>query len=148
MMTNFREMLGISKLVDACGVAKEERNAHQKKAIKNIKYCANDQWGYVNSWLDSKDPQARAYMLDAEDLFNTIYSESQTNVYREGYCGFGPGAHEYLKDIRFCGAKFLKQVCLFYTAKLLEESVYEVEGTEGDAQRIYETLAKIKEGLV
>lgn len=148
MNTNFREMLEITTLGAACGVEKGNRNLHQKKAIKNIKYCANDQWGYVNSWYDEKSESARKYMLDATDLFNTIYQESQTNVYEEGSCYFGSGSHEYLKDIRFCGKKFLEQVCLYYTAKLMEEAFYEVEGTEEDATRIIEELREIKASII
>lgn len=147
MMTNFREMIGMSKLVDACGVAKESRDARQKKAIKNIKYCANDQWQFVNSWYDEKSESARQYMLDAQEIFDTIYRESQENIYSEGMVMFGSHCESFLKDIRFCGKKFLQSVCLYYTAKLLEDSIYEVEGTEEDATRILEELQVIKNSI-
>lgn len=148
MNTNFRELIGISKLVDACGVAKDQRNLKQKKAIKNIKECSNDQWQFVNSWYDEKSESAREYMLSAFSLFNTIYEDSQKNIYDAGSVYFGGQAGSYLKDIRFCGKKFLQQVCLYYTAKLLEESIYEVEGTEEDAIRIYNELLQIKNSIV
>lgn len=144
MTTNFREILNINTLEAACGVAKGARTLRQKKAIRNIKYCANDQWGYVNSWYDEKSESARNYMLDATDLFKTIYQESMRNVYDEGSVYFGTAAEEFMKDVRFCGTEFLKKVCLYYTAALLEESVYEVEGTEEDCMRIIEDLKKIQ----
>ena len=147
MKTNFREMLGISKLVDACGVSKDARDARQKKAIQNIKYCAEDQWQFVNSWYDEKSESARRYMMDAQELFDTIYYESQKSIYREGSVHFGSHCESFLKDIRFCGSKFLRQVTLYYTAKLLEESIYEVEGTEEDAIRVLNELKEIKESI-
>lgn len=41
------------------GNLKEGLNLKQKKAIKNIKYCANDQWQYVNGWYDERDESFR-----------------------------------------------------------------------------------------
>ena len=144
MKTNYREQLGINKLSDAIGIAKTDRNLKQKKAIKNIKYCANDQWMFVNSWYDEKSEGAREYMMNPRELFNTIYSESLVNVYDEGFCGFGGQAEAYLKDIRFCGKDFLYKVTFYYTAKLLEDSVPEVDGTEEDAARVLEELKAIQ----
>lgn len=144
MTTNYREQLGIKKLSEAIGIAKEDRNLKQKKAIKNIKYCANDQWMYVNGWYDEKSESCRQLMMNPRELFERIYSESLVNVYDEGFCGFGGGAEAYLKDIRFCGKAFLEKVTFFYLAKLLEESVPEVDGTEEDAIRVLEELKKIQ----
>ena len=144
MTTNYREMLGIMTLENACGIARESRNLKQKKAIKNIKYCANDQWQFVNSWYDCKDESARTYMMNARELFNTIYDESQKNLYNEGSVSWGSHVESYLKDIRFCGKDFLQKVTFYYTAKLLEESVEEVDGTEEDAQRVLEDLKTLK----
>lgn len=147
MTTNYRELLGIQTLADACGVAKEDRNLKQRKAIRNIKYCANDQWQFVNSWYDNRDEDARAYMMNPRELFDTIYNESLKNVYDEGSVHFGTGAEAFLKDVRFCGKEFLKKVVFLYTAKLLEESVEEVDGTEEDAQRVYADLLSLKKEI-
>lgn len=144
MNTNYREQLGIRYLPDAIGIKKEDRNLKQKKAIKNIKYCANDQWQFVNSWYDYQSEDARQYMMSPRELFNMIYSESLVNVYDEGFCGFGGGAESYLKDIRFCGKSFLQKVTFYYLAKLLEESVPEVDGTEEDAQRVLKELRELQ----
>ena len=86
-------------------------------------------------------------MMNPKELFNTIYTESMENVYDEGFCGFGGGASSYLKDIRFCGKKFLQTVTFYYLAKLLEESVPEVDGTEEDADRVANELLDLKAEL-
>ena len=147
MMTDYREMMDMPKLCNATGILRENLNERQKKAIKNIKYCAEDQWQYVNSWYDEKSESAREYMMNAQELFDTIYYESQKSIYCEGSVHFGAQCESFLKDIRFCGTKFLKQVCFYYTAKLLEDSVCEVEGTEEDAKRVYKDLLEIKEHI-
>lgn len=144
MKTNYREQLGIPKLTDAIGIKKEDRNLKQKKAIKNIKYCSDDQWQFVNSWYDEKSEGAREYMISPRELFVTIYKESLENVYDEGFCGFGGWAESYLKDIRFCGKEFLQKVVFYYLAELLEESVPEVDGTDEDAERVLEELRELK----
>ena len=69
------------------------------------------------------------------------------NVYDEGFCGFGGGAASYLKDIRFCGKQFLQTVTFYYLAKLLEDSVPEVDGTEEDAERVANELLALKAEL-
>lgn len=149
MKTNYREILGMPKLVNALGIAsaKDDLNLKQKKAVKNIKYCANDQWAFVNSWYDEKDEKAREYMMNPTELFNTIYEESLTNVYGDGSCCFNDWAKSYLKDIKFCGKQFLQTVVFYFTAKLLEESVVEVDGTEEDAERVANELIELKRKL-
>ncbi len=146
MNTNYREIIGMPNLRTVFGVESiKALSIKKQKALKNIKYCSNDQWGFVNSWYDERSEEARNFLLDAEQVFNTIYDEGITNVYGEGYCSFNSAAQSYLKDIRFCGKKFLQTVALYYTAKLLEEAVVEVEGTESDAQRVAADLKAIKE---
>lgn len=145
MNCNFRELAGIPKLAPVLGVKSlKDLNMKQKKAVKNIKWCANDQWQFVNSWYDERSEDARAFMMNPRELFDTIYSESQQNVYDEGFCGFGGGAASYLKDIRFCGKAFLQTVVFYYMTKLLEEAVPEVEGTDEDAERIARELLELK----
>lgn len=149
MKNNYRELTGMPKLTAALGITstKTDLNMKQKKAVKNIKYCANDQWQFVNSWYDERSEDARSFMMNPKELFNTIYNESMTNVYDEGFCGFGGGAESYLKDIRFCGKKFLQTVTFYYLAKLLEDSVPEVDGTEEDAERVGKELLELKAEL-
>ena len=149
MNTNFREIIGMPKLTTVLGISslKTDLNMKQKKAVKNIKYCANDQWQFVNSWYDERSEDARSLMMNAEELFNTIYTDSLDTIYDEGMCAFGSGAASYLKDIRFCGKKFLQKVAFYYTAKLLEDSVPEVEGTEEDANRVASDLLMLKQKL-
>lgn len=149
MKNNYREIAGIPKLTAALGISSlnTDLNMRQKKAVKNIRCCANDQWQFVNSWYDERSEEARSFMMNPKKLFNTIYNESMTNVYGEGFCGFGDRAESYLKDIRFCGKKFLQTVTFYYLAKLLEDSVVEVEGTEEDADRVAKELLELKAEL-
>lgn len=148
MKTNFREMLGIPKLTSVLGIASlKELDVRHKKAQRNIKYCANDQWQFVNSWYDEKSEDARSFMMNPKALFTTIYNESLDNIYDEGSCSFGRGAEMWLKDIRFCGKRFLQTCAFYYTAKLLEESVPEVDGTDEDAERVAKELAELKAEL-
>lgn len=144
MNTNYREILGIPNLRTVHSMYAADLNAKQKKAIRNIKYCANDQWQFVNSWYDHKCEDSRQFMMNPSKLFDTIYSESLENVYDEGMCSFGSRAKSYLKDIRFCGKEFLQKTVLYYTAKLLEESVPEVDGTDADAERVAQELMALK----
>ena len=149
MKTNYREMLGMDTLCKVLAVESlKDLNLHQKKARKNIKYCADDQWQFVNSWYDCEDEGARAYMMNAEELFSTIYHDSQENVYDEGCVSWGGGCKSFLKDVRFCGKKFLETVSFYYTVKLMEESVPEVDGTEEDAERVFEELKVLKARII
>ncbi len=149
MTTNYREILAMPTLCTVLGVQslKTGLTARQKKAFKNIKWCANDQWGYVNSWYDERSQDARKFLLDARKVFDTIYNESLTNVYDEGFCSFNSSAQSYINDIKFCGKKFLQTVALYYTAKLLEEAVVEVEGTEKEAETVANDLKALKKEI-
>lgn len=148
MNTNYRELIGMPKLSIFLGVESlKELNARQRKAVRNIKCCANDQWQYVNSWYDERCENSRTFMMNARELFDTIYHESLENVYNDGSCSFGRGAASYLKDIRFCGKSFLETVTLYYTAKLMEESVVEVDGTAEDAERVGQELLALKKSI-
>lgn len=59
------------KLINALGITstKADLNLRQKKAVKNIKYCANDQWQFVNSWYDEKAEDCRQLMMNPKELF-------------------------------------------------------------------------------
>ena len=146
MQINYREMLGMPTLKTLLGVSdlKSGLNQKQKKAVRNIKYCANDQWGYVNGWYDEHDQGYRDFMLSPEKLFNTIYRESLDAIYDEGAVCFGKAAEMWLKDIRFCGKSFLQKVAFYFTAKLLEDAVPEVDATEEDAANVARELERLK----
>lgn len=140
-MMNLMKSLEMKSLKATLGL--ETYDAKQKKAIKNIKYCANDQWQFVNSYIDGDD-EIRPFLLDASNLFSTIYNESQENIYDEGCVHFGGACASFLKDIRFCGKEFLQKVTLYYTAKLMEDIFAEVDATEEEQKAVLETLMIIK----
>lgn len=147
MNTNYRQLINMPSLQDIIGTSFQDLSLREKKAVKNIKGCANDQWQFVNGWYDERNEDYRSFMMNPKELYSTIYSDSLDTVYYDGGVGFGAGAERFLKDIRFCGKKFLQTVAFYYTAKLLEESVIEVEGTEEDAARVGEELKALKEEL-
>lgn len=148
MDTNFRAIIQMPTLKTVLGVENLNLlNQKQKKAYKNIKFCADDQWQYVNGWYDERDENCRKLMMNPRKLFDLIYSESQHSVFDNGYSGGGSGAESWLKDTRFCGKKFLQTVTLYYTAKLLEEAFPEVDGTKEDAARIAKELLALKSEL-
>lgn len=148
-MTVYRDAIGMESLKRALNVSslKCDLDQKQKKAYKNIKYCTDGQWQYVNSWYDEKSEDCRQFVMDPRRLFNTIYEESLQNVYDEGMVSFGNRAESFLKDIKFCGKKFLQTVVLYYVAEFLEDSVPEVGGTEEDDQRIVKELIAIKQEI-
>lgn len=94
-----------------------ECNARQKKAFINIKNAAN--WiigGLENTMLDYlpsdedyKNAQAR--LSDHEGLVAEIYDAAITEIYGDGFMGFGKEVEKYLKDIRFCGKDWLMARC-------------------------------------
>lgn len=142
---NFKETLKIRELTDVIG--NTPLNMKQKKAVKNIRYCADDKWEYVNGWYDEKNEDWRAFMLNPESLFDSIYVDSLDNEYDEGYVAFSRAAHERIRDIRFCGKEFLERVTFFYLIELMQDAFDEVEGTEEDALRIEKELMVMKERL-
>ncbi|MCR5022317.1 hypothetical protein [Ruminococcus sp.] len=142
---NFKETLKIRELTDVIG--NTPLNMKQKKAVKNIRYCADNKWEYVNGWYDEENEDYRAFMLNPESLFDSIYTDSLTNEYDVGYVAFSRAAQERIRDIRFCGKEFLERVTFFYLIELMQESFAEVEGTEEDAVRIEKELIVMKERL-
>lgn len=149
MGTNYREQLNMPNLKTFLGVnsLNNDLNVRQRRAINNIKWCANDQWAWVNSWLDERSESARQYVMNARELFDMIYHESLVTVYREGITIFNRAAEAYLKDIRFCGKAFLQKVVFYSTAKFLEDSVPEVGGTEEEAEKVAQDLRELKAEL-
>ncbi len=106
-----------------------ECNMRQKKAWRNIKYAAIDLiFGLENGCTDNPvDSEAyRDYLKDLrnlEALKATVYHESITSIYDEGFVGFGAGAESYLKDIRFCGKEFLMKLVTKYCTKFQTEAL-------------------------
>lgn len=148
MNTKFRQAIEMPKLAEALNVQSlNELNLKQKKAVQNIRGCADDRWEYVNAYSDTGEDEYRDLLLDAKTLFESVYKDSLEDVFTDGSCSTGKAAKSYLKDIRFCGKEFLQTVALYYTAKLLEEAFEDIDGTEEDARNITEALKEIKESI-
>jgi len=116
----------------------------QKLAAKNIKWAANDQWQFVNGWYDEKEQSYREVFLNVEHLFNDIYKSMLTDIYDEGSVSFGPNVKSYLKHIKFCGKKFLEPVTFYYTVRLLEDALPEIEATEEEILSVLNQLKELK----
>lgn len=94
-----------------------ECNARQRKAFINICHAAN--WllgGLENQMCDSEEGSAdwagaKKLLSDHDYLVNELYRMATTEVYEDGFCGFGKGAERFLKDIRFCGKGWLMERC-------------------------------------
>lgn len=94
-----------------------EMNQRQKKAFYNIYYAANDLLGGLeNTMLDySKDSEeyksAEALLKDHDRLVKTLYQMATTAIYDEGFCGFSRQDQMAIRDINFCGKKWLMERC-------------------------------------
>lgn len=86
---------------------KEERAKH------NIHHAAN--WivgGYENTMSDYAEhteeyQSAKEALLDTQALKEEIYHAATTEIYEEGFCGWGGDASRILKDIRLLGKETL-----------------------------------------
>ena len=84
------------------GRDKTQRTGHEKIAVRNIRYAVN--WivgGYYNCIQDGYPeylPTCR------KDLADEIYSSAMTNLYRDGYEGYGKAPTE----MRFAGERFCR----------------------------------------
>ena len=143
-----RKELGIDTLnvvLDkVCGSTLRTLNTRQKIARKNIKWAANDQWQFVNGWYDEKEQSYREVFLNVEHLFNDIYKSMLTDIYDEGSVSFGPNVKQYLNHIKFCGKKFLEPVTFYYTVKLLEEALPEIDATAEETISVLNQLKELK----
>lgn len=124
--------------------SKKGLNAKQKLALKNIKWAANDMYQFVNGWYDEKDPSYREVFLDAKKLFETVYKCMLTDIYDEGCVFFGPDVKKYLNHIKFCGKKFLEPITFYYTVKLLEEALPEIDATQEEEDSVMQQLKGLK----
>ena len=124
--------------------SKKGLNAKQKLALKNIKWAANDMWQFVNGWYDEKEQSYREVFLDANKCFDTIYKCMLTDIYDEGCVSFGPDVKKYLNHIKFCGKKFLEPITFYYTVKLLEEALPEIDATQEEEDSVMQQLKELK----
>lgn len=124
--------------------SKKGLNAKQKLAWKNIKWAANDMWQFVNGWYDEKEQSYREVFLDANKCFDTIYKSMLTDIYDEGCVSFGPDVKKYLNHIKFCGKKFLEPITFYYTVKLLEEALPEIDATQEEEDCVMQQLKELK----
>lgn len=94
-----------------------ECDARQKKAYKNIKYCAEDLVGCLENTMydnpeDSEEyKNAKATLEDHDALAEQLYQNAVSAKYEEGCCWFGSSVELYLRDVRFCGKEWLMERC-------------------------------------
>lgn len=139
----YRQELGLGTSLKAyLGV--DEYDKHQKKLVQNVKYCADNQWQFVNSYYDGDVETAHRFFEHAEEVYDTIYTESGEDVFGPGIQAWGPDAKAFLKDTKFAGEKFKAIVVLYFTAKLYEEAVVEIEFNKQQQDRVLEDLKSIK----
>lgn len=94
----------------------EELTGNQKFAFNNIKHAAN--WcigGLENSMQDNPEDSdeykaALKELTDHEGLVEYVYDEGVSNMYGEGFCGFGPQYKKQIQQIKFCGKEWLMRV--------------------------------------
>ena len=142
----YRQELGLgTKLKIYLGMEADAKyDEHQKKLVQNVKYCADSQWQWVNSYYDGDKESSWGFFEDARRVYDTIYEESGTDIFRPGYQHWGKDAEAYLKDTRYAGKKFKDMVVLYYTAKLYEEAVDEIEFDMEQQKKVLNQLMEIK----
>lgn len=141
----YRQELGLgTKLKIYLGMEDAKYDEHQKKLVQNVKYCADNQWQWVNSYYDGDKENSWGFFEDARRVYDTIYEESGTDIFGPGYQHWGKDAEAYLKDTRYAGKKFKDMVVLYYTAKLYEEAVDEIEFDMEQQKKVLNQLMEIK----
>lgn len=88
----------------------------EDRAKNNIHHAAN--WiigGYENTMMDYAEnteeyQSAREALLDTNSLKEEIYQAATTEIYEEGFCGWGRDAPKILKDIRLLGKELLMKL--------------------------------------
>ena len=141
----YRQELGLgTKLKIYLGMEDAKYDEHQKKLVQNVKYCADNQWQWVNSYYDGDKESSWGFFEDARRVYDTIYEESGTDIFGPGYQHWGKDAEAYLKDTRYAGKKFKDMVVLYYTAKLYEEAVDEIEFDMEQQKKVLNRLMEIK----
>lgn len=100
----------------------------QKKAWKNVKYAAQDYIFGIENGCNDNSKESKEYkdymdaLIDLDSLKDVVYHEAITNVYDEGFCGFGGDAQSYMKDIRFCGKEFIMRLVNKYCTEFRLEA--------------------------
>lgn len=90
----------------------------EQRAKHNIHYAAN--WiigGYENTMSDYAENteehiSAKEALFDTTSLRDEIYNAATTEIYEEGFCGWGGDAPKILKDIRLLGKEKLHELIL------------------------------------
>jgi hypothetical protein len=88
----------------------------EQRAKHNIHYAAN--WiigGYENTMEDYKKDseeykEAESQLANHEALVNEIYTAATTEIYEEGFNGWGGDTNRILKDIKFLGKENLMKL--------------------------------------
>lgn len=94
-----------------------DMDKRQKKAFYNIKYAAMDLLGGLeNILLDYSEnseeyKSAKRLLNDHNRLVETLYKRATSEVYGEGFCGFGKAYQMIIRDINFCGKEWLIDCC-------------------------------------
>ena len=70
--------------------------------------------------------------------------ESGTDIFGPGYQHWGKDAEAYLKDTKYAGKKFKDMVVLYYTSKLYEDVVDEIEFDMEQQKKVLNQLIEIK----
>ena len=143
---DYRKELGLgTKLKTYLGMADDQKyDQHQKKLVENVKNCADSQWCWVNSYYDGDQESSWNFFENARDVYDTIYEESGTDIFEPGHHAWDKAAQEYMKDTKFAGKAFKDKVVLYYTAKLYEEAVDEIEFDERQQRKVLDQLMDIK----
>ena len=143
----YRQELGIgTKLKVYLGID-GEYNQHQRQLAKNVKYCADSQWQWVNSYYDGDTESSWKFFENARNVYDTIYEESANVVFGPGYESYGKNAESQLKNTKFAGKAFKDKVVLYFTAKLYEEAVEEIEFSDEQKKRVLNDLLEIKQEI-
>ncbi len=106
-----------------------ECDLRQKKAFNNFKWAAIDYiFGLQNGCFDNEKDSIEyqnyySELQDLQGLINIVYNEAITSIYSEGFSGGGKAAESYLKDIRFCGKKFLMELATQFCEQFQKEAL-------------------------
>lgn len=143
---DYRQELGLgTNLKLYLGMSEDDKyDEHQKKLVQNVKYCTDNQWQWVNSYYDGDVESSHRFFEHAREVFDTIYEESGSDIFKPGYQHWGSDAKAYLKDTKFAGKKFKDMVVLYYTAKLYEDAVEEIEFNDEQQKKVLNELQEIK----
>lgn len=90
----------------------------EQRAKHNIHHAAN--WiigGLENTMSDYSEhteeyQSAKEALLDTEELKLQIYQAATSEIYEEGFCGWGGDAPKILKDIRLLGKEKLHELIM------------------------------------